>query len=404
MCLWRNYFYYYVLICPRRAIPIAATSIALALGTIGQLPVEATTLNFDELVIFGDSISDVNNFYNLSGGAEGSFLQPPFYAQGRFSNGPVWIEYLAQDLNLAPDTINNFALGGSTSGSTNIGFPGIPAGLEQQIDLYTTLLLGQPADPDALYTLWAGSNDYFLRLNDLPTRPQEQNALVGEVVGNLSDALTTLARKGARDILVPNLADLSDTPLNGSTNSQSQNTLSQLIGRHNRRLSRELRRLSRRFPETNFISFDVNALFKNVLSNPGTFGLTNVTEACTNTNLYQPTFNPDPSQLIICNSPETYLFWDSVHPTMTAHNLIADSALEALTSELGDELTTASTIELASAPLAVSAEADDDVVSGAIATPNSRVSVPESNASMGLIAFGILGGLFAWKLRKTTAR
>ncbi|MBF2019953.1 MAG: hypothetical protein IGR93_07590 [Hydrococcus sp. C42_A2020_068] len=121
-------------------LPIAAASIAIALGTIGQLSVRATTLNFDELVIFGDSISDVNNFYNLSGEAEGSFLQPPFYAQGRFSNGPIWVEYLAQDLNFIPETIDNFALGGSTSGSTNIGFPGIPAGLEQQIDtLYSPI-------------------------------------------------------------------------------------------------------------------------------------------------------------------------------------------------------------------------------------------------------------------------
>jgi phospholipase/lecithinase/hemolysin len=214
-------------------LPIAAASIAIALGTIGQLPVGATTLNFDELVIFGDSISDVNNFYNLSGGAEGSFLQPPFYAQGRFSNGPIWVEYLAQDLNLTPETIDNFALGGSTSSSTNIGFPGIPAGLEQQIDLYTALLLGQPANPSALYTLWAGSNDYFLRLNDLPTRPQEQRALVEATVGNLSDALTTLASLGAGNILVPNLADLSDTPLGRSTSPRSQNTLSQIIKRHN---------------------------------------------------------------------------------------------------------------------------------------------------------------------------
>ncbi|MBF2019952.1 MAG: SGNH/GDSL hydrolase family protein [Hydrococcus sp. C42_A2020_068] len=252
--------------------------------------------------------------------------------------------------------------------------------------------------------MWTGNNDYFLRLNDLPTRPQQQRALVEATVGSLSDALTTLASLGAGNILVPNLADLSDTPLGRSTSPRSQNTLSQIIRRHNQRLSRELRRLSRQFSETNFIAFDVNALLNDATNRPEKFGLTNVTESCTNINLYQPPSILDPSQLTICNSPETYLFWDSVHPTKTAHKIVADSALVTLASELESELTTASAIELASVPLAVSAETDEDILSGARSVSGDRISVPEPNATMGLIAFGTLGGLCAWRLRKTTVR
>ena len=51
----------------------------------------------------------------------------PTYSNGRFSNGPIWVDYLASDLGLTLNLKNNFAFGGATTGTENIGLPSLPA-------------------------------------------------------------------------------------------------------------------------------------------------------------------------------------------------------------------------------------------------------------------------------------
>jgi len=57
----------------------------------------AFATDFSNIVIFGDSLSDNGNLY-----AQTKKLVPDArqYYQGRFSNGPVWVEYLADTLQI----------------------------------------------------------------------------------------------------------------------------------------------------------------------------------------------------------------------------------------------------------------------------------------------------------------
>src|SRR5262249_42011574 len=63
---------------------------------------------FSEVVVFGDSISDTGNVFLFTDGVAAG---PPYF-EGRFSNGPVWVEVLAQGLGLP-------APAPSLSGGTN---------------------------------------------------------------------------------------------------------------------------------------------------------------------------------------------------------------------------------------------------------------------------------------------
>src|SRR6478736_5079425 len=68
---------------------------------------------FNNLVVFGDSLSDVGNiaaqpFINTPG---------PYYWNGRFSNGPVYAETLATGLGLP-------ALANSAAGGTDYAYGG----------------------------------------------------------------------------------------------------------------------------------------------------------------------------------------------------------------------------------------------------------------------------------------
>ncbi|MDP8965902.1 MAG: SGNH/GDSL hydrolase family protein, partial [Cyanobacteriota bacterium] len=159
------------------------------------LPFKASAQNFDAFYIFGDSLVDNGNLF----GVTRNLVPPsPPYFNGRFSNGPVWVEILGSKLGISADSTHNFAFGGATSGTFNalsplLGVP-LPGGLSLQINTFTTTTT--TADPNALYALWAGGNDYLVQPTQL--RATDPTGVVNNVVG----AVSALSAKGARNFIV----------------------------------------------------------------------------------------------------------------------------------------------------------------------------------------------------------
>lgn len=292
------------------------------------LPIKTLAASFTQMYVFGDSISDSGNFFNASLQAIGVGYPPPPYFNGRFSNGLNWIDYLAQDLNLDPTLYTelspgitptqgiNFAFGGSTTGQANTINPLLP-GLQQQIGLFANLFASnQSADPNALFILWAGANNY------LPTQSTTFTPFTTPetTIGNLSFALSTLAGKGAKNFLVVNLPDLGKLPVTRTTQDSSR--LNTLTSQHNNSLSTTLNTLSSTLgSDLNIKLLDVNSLITDGISNPARYGFTNVTDACIN--------NPScvgGGQTV----QNQYLFWDSIHPTTASHKRIAELAFSEL--------------------------------------------------------------------------
>jgi outer membrane lipase/esterase len=135
-------------------------------------------------------------------------------------------------------------------------------------------------------------------------------------VGNLSTAVQRLIGAGATQLLVPNLPDLGRIPAGLATPAQSAG-LSQLSTAHNSLLRASLQTLSQNNPNISIIPIDNSALFNAVITNPGRFGFTNVTQPCLNT-----------ATGATCATPDTFLFWDTFHPTAAAHRLIGAYALD----------------------------------------------------------------------------
>jgi phospholipase/lecithinase/hemolysin len=266
------------------------------------LPIKATAASFSQLYVFGDSLSDTGNLLEATG------IRPsPPYFEGRFSNGPVWVEYLAEDLGLSQNQVTNYAFGGANTGSANTAIPGVQGlpGLEQQIDSFKAA--NTSADSNALYVLWAGSNDYLSGNTINPAVP----------VNNLSTAVSSLANSGADNIMVVNLPDLGEIP--ATNNSQNSSTLNTVSAVHNAGLSASLDVLSQQ-TDTNIIQVDVNSLFDRAIANPSEFGFKNVTDACL-------------TEKSLCSNPNEYLFWDTIHPTTAAHQLVGKVALSAVESK-----------------------------------------------------------------------
>ncbi|MDI4239484.1 hypothetical protein OZ411_42630 [Bradyrhizobium sp. Arg237L] len=92
------------------------------------------------LVVFGDSLSDNGNLFNLIG------LPPPPYWEGRSSNGPTYAEQLAallsaklDDLAFAGALASDLSPGPSLDPET--GLP-LPINLSDQVQTYLAELSG----------------------------------------------------------------------------------------------------------------------------------------------------------------------------------------------------------------------------------------------------------------------
>ncbi|MEH2400918.1 SGNH/GDSL hydrolase family protein [Nostoc sp.] len=278
-----------------------------------MLPTKASAASFDQLYVFGDSLSDTGNIYNATGK---TYPQSPPYFEGRFSDGPIWVDYLGDQLGLKPTLFTtipstpptqgiNFAFGGASSGLDNAVLPnvGLPGVLKQVLGFAGTLQANnQTADPNALYTLWGGANDFFFLNPEDSTTP----------ISNISLALNTLVGVGAKNILVFNLPDLGQLPA-AKTNGRNPTLLSKSSSEFDLGLANTVSALNQN-PNLNIISVDTYSLFNQASA----LGFTNVTESCL-------------SRLDICDPGNNkFLIWDGFHPTTAAHKVIADTALVAI--------------------------------------------------------------------------
>jgi uncharacterized protein YjiK/phospholipase/lecithinase/hemolysin len=251
---------------------------------------------YKNLVIFGDSLSDTGNFYKASGN---TFPPSPNY-QGRFSNGLVWVDYFAHDLQFTDQSIQNYAFVGANTGVSNtfgqITVPGLLTQI-QQFKTVNTNSIGK----DGLYVIWAGANDFL----NLATDPIQA---VTNAVTNISSAITTLAGLGAKEIVVGNLADLGATPASIASNNVA-NARAISLG-FNTALNQALTNLEPAL-NVNLSLVDNFGSSTAVQTNPANYKFTNITQP-----LITAT-NPV--------NPDQYAFWDDVHPTTRLHQLVTDT-------------------------------------------------------------------------------
>lgn len=165
---------------------------------------------FGALYAFGDSLSDAGN---VSLATLGAVPTNSIYSDGRFTNGNVWVQDLAQGLGQR-------AVRASLAGGTDYAVGGAETGPNPLHTVNPTDLPGQLAQfvanvpnpsPNALYTVWAGSNDVLGIANSTET-PAQQQASVQQAATNEAVVIDELVAHGAKDIVVMDVPDLSKTP------------------------------------------------------------------------------------------------------------------------------------------------------------------------------------------------
>jgi phospholipase/lecithinase/hemolysin len=295
------------------------------------------------------------------------------YWQSHFSNGRVWNEYLAPMLNVDREDIKHFtnqAFGGSWAQTydyqlttwnlirhpietlkTLVVGKLIPPSLGITIQTY---LLNNKLDSNTAYFVFAGANDYLnvLHFED-NYNPAVMNDYVDNVIGSLESAVQKLTQSGAKHVIVLGLPSVGYTPK--FVNSYDKEILNQAVAWHNQRLAEKVSEWQYESPDVDFLFINVQDFLRNAVENPQKFGLTNVKEACIDVKLpmfhafanspfagnfvllyaqvlqyRDKSFADNEKNYHICDTPDSYLFWDEVHPSTRAHKRLAYDICQAM--------------------------------------------------------------------------
>ncbi len=296
---------------------------------------------FSDMVVLGDSLSDNGNLFVSTGGA---IPEPQFYYEGRFQDGEAYSEQLYEQLglpgSLTPAVLggDNYAVGGARSRYHNVdldpvtglppplGSTPTPWSLLGQLDTYQTTV-GGIADPDALYVVWSGANDIgdALRIGD-SFGPAAALSLINQAVADMATVITSLIGMGGEHFLIPNVPDLALTPRIAELEAVAPGA-GALATQATRLLNAGIDAVVASLLGVEVVRFDTFALFDSVVADMSTFGLSNVSDACLQNFFVEPPITGDET---VCAAPDEFLFWDEIHPTAAAHEIIAGAMAASL--------------------------------------------------------------------------
>ncbi len=322
----------------------------LLLSTFGT----ATARAYSDLVVLGDSLSDVGNLHVYTGGV---LPQNSSYYSGRFSDGPSYAEHLYQHLGLpgvlAPSAIGgtDYAVGGARTryhaadnpvtgfdpsvfnplvdaSSFDRGSP-LPYSLRAQAD---ALLVnnGQTLDADALYTVWIGSNDVADAFRSVLLSGGNTTYamnLLAQSVQDLTGVIADLVDAGASHLLIPTVPNLGLVPdvqglLPFVPNADA--IASGLAQAFNAAVDQQLSAFTAKITR-----LDTFSLLTDLVDDPTSFGLPstmNVTDACFDGYVGIPGN--------LCDDPGGYVFFDKIHPSAATHVLLGELAAQAVPAPL----------------------------------------------------------------------
>jgi phospholipase/lecithinase/hemolysin len=314
---------------PPEAAPVVASISPAVLALVASPSfiyfdnVTAPIGGFTNIYAFGDSLSDAGNVFTAT---LGQVPSAP-YSDGRFSNGNVWVQDLAQNLGLPPLQPSlkggtDYAYGAGQTGTTAL-HPQNPIDLPSQLAQFE-LNTPNPSS-DALYTIWAGSYDMVTIANSTETSTQ-QAATVQQAVNNEVQVINGLIAHGAKDLVVLGVPDLGVTPYERARPASAA-VSSALAQEYNADLGAALQQIV----ASGAASIDyVNtyALMDAAVANPAAYGFSNVSQPVWTGGL-------TPGSGGTLNATGTaqngYLFFNDLHPTAEGHALLAAAVTNSLT-------------------------------------------------------------------------
>lgn len=305
---------------------------------------QAQSVPIDRLVLFGASLTDSGNSFAWLGqpdnrGCGTRINVPPYdtlddlavpdgpYAVGghHFTNGATWSESLARSLRLSGNARPVFASAGTKASNYAVGGARAVADYPCRVNLPAQVRKYLDASPQTSPGSWVGIE---IGGNDV------RDALVAASMGQdpapyLQNALASVAEgvgmlyyySGARRFFLMNVPDIGKTPAVRALGPAAVAGGAALSAAYNAGLM-HLRQTLLGLPGSDVRIVDIHSTLNKIVAQPAAYGFDNAGDACVT-----PEVAP-----FRCTRPETYVFWDGIHPTHTVHAIIARQVLETITA------------------------------------------------------------------------
>ena len=214
---------------------------------------------FSTIQAFGDSYADTGNLFKILGTPN-----PPQYPTGRFSGGTNFVDTTSSLLGIPQ---NNFAIGGATTGPTNVVGPGIP-GFTQEWQGFVAS--GNKIAPSDLVEMSIGGNDaraYYQTGGTLAGVPAAATVSANQALAGIN----ALVGVGARNLVfttgdVGQLPEATGNPAAPIGTAFSQN--------YNAQMQAALAAIARSGVRVELV--DISLIGSLIKANPARYGVANV--------------------------------------------------------------------------------------------------------------------------------
>ncbi len=319
----------------------------------------------DQIVAFGDSLSDSGNLYrytNVIHANHPTFSPIPGapYWRGHFSDGPIWVEELLKRLkkDRRSTTLDDYAVGGASVQLDRISPLEILWPRHTSHDEIFAYLNTQAEKTSTnnqhLYALWMGANDYINLVNQPTPVAFDAEAETTNVVNMIENDIKALIQDvNAKKFIVLNLPDLGKTPGGIILGDDASTNLSQLTKLHNLKLQQAMDRLTTEYPNVTFVNVDIFYAMNELIDNHTWRGekVEDVSFPCyagemssKQAKARMQSFRKFKYSVMlnanrlgddgdVCDNPNDHLFWDWIHPSTRIHRMIADQAMVQLSEK-----------------------------------------------------------------------
>jgi phospholipase/lecithinase/hemolysin len=272
------------------------------------------------IVVFGDSLSDTGRVFAATNGSTPAPSTPGTWWNGRFSNGPLWIDYLTEASGV-PNM--NYAWGGAACMRTSASQP--PTASEQYA-MFVAENTGTNGKPiikpkHRMAAMYIGGNDIlspdlfnYIQTGNMTGAYEKAAAISACIVS----CVQTMLNSGEKNILLFNIGPIDRTPLILAAGPELAAVIKVLTKGINDAVKAAVPYLVKR-PRQEVVTLNIYKHNVKSIVHAARYGFTNSTHACIG---YSGTVS-DPTTTLLskCDNPDEYIFYDDVHQTTRSNNI-----------------------------------------------------------------------------------
>ncbi len=253
----------------------------------------------DDLVVFGDSLSDTGRLNRRSAGL---YIPPDIYWHGRITNGPNWTDYACGALSCR---VHNYAVAGAATRLDKFFLRFVLRPLDVQVQEFLNEK-GKDTSDKTVAVIWIGANNYIRVLDVKPD----------EVRSDIKAAATELLQGPIQRLLIgtmPELAGMLKSP--SSPDPVPLENYRQITAIHNRNMHSVIDELQREFPNKTIALYDAYEINQATMDRPQDYGFTSLKDACYKGD-YRGQYHGEEG---FCTNYFGWKFWDYTHPNSRMH-------------------------------------------------------------------------------------